>query len=1460
VRLVFFSTCLVLTTACLPVIEPPSLNDATFDADGDGTANMDDCGSDDETVFPGAEELCDGLRNDCSAGEDVPVDEIDGDGDGFVACEDWVGSSDLSGLDCNDDDITIHPEASEEPGDQIDSDCNGLETCFIDADGDGFPSAYVQQSSSIACDEPGVTLAGSLDCDDDEETILAEAVFYPDLDNDGYGDRDAPPVCDRSAGILNHTDCDDDAAFTNPAAPELCDGADNDCDGVADEPGDLDDPAAVVWYVDNDSDGYGVGTGKLRCGAPTGGFSEVGGDCDDGDAKLYPGLLVYLDCDRDGSPRRQSVDACDNFGDQNCAAEWTQPSKSKSDCDDTDALYHHEAVWYDDVDGDGYGNLETVVACAPDDPTDVDNPNDCDDSDYDAVPGQSWWSDCDSDGSWVGPITQCDRPVCDGKTKTVEPNGEADCNDADEFAKPDQTWWVDCDDDEHYIETDIQCERPLCGGEAAPGLVTEDPEAPDCDDSRIDVHTEGPWYVDCDGDGYYLNDSVGPSCVEPTDVCADAPEANYTKLAPALSDDCDDSDDSVNPLGVWYPDCDGDGAYDYGNGTISCEEPTADAACEGVAPALGDWTTKDSAEEDCDDEDPILVPDQTWYPDCDEDGAYDVNFVRSCEVPLGACGGEPAVPTFVTLEPGAGDCRDDDATRHPGTRWHLDCDGDDAFSPEDVQQCEEPVTCQWGPLSEPNAAMVDAVDPFDCDDTEYEIGAADFLYADCDDDGFAREAGTYVCDTESMDEAPCAFPVLPTWSEEAAEEPDCNDENDDWYPGREWYPDCDGDGVAVATSVATQCAAPEEGCEGDAAPLAWMDTSPVATDCIDDDASRYPGAPEVPADGIDQDCDNVDHCWVDWDGDGFGNDIDGDGLGDDEDASAGDDLTCHSDTPDGLAEVAGDCDDLKAAINPGMPEICDNDVTDENCNGLKDGGDSTLGDYPAWVSGAWFGDFDEDGFGAGTGFCFELTGWVQDNTDCDGGNGERYPGAGCGITGTLEVSELDDDLELNGLSIFDTTTTKGAGQALAIVADANGDGYDEILIGSPEYRYNGQTGAGMASLFKGAFTGWADTFDLYEDGVPFVTGGHNDRVGEAVLGLGDMFQDDGLEYGDIAISIHGLDEGTNFSVGAVYLFSGLPSSWTDADVIVQGDGSSDWIGGALAAPDLNGDFIPDLVVGGDDNELFVFLSPIPDDPAFNEIDNTINVSAAGLTLTGYDDAGLDVENVGDFDGDGREDLATGDITYYTPGGPGAAWLVTDTVDLIAASPGNNALSDAATAVFVGEVLGDKAGTSIAAAGDIDNDGYADFAVGAPGYDDVGSNEGAVYLVFGQVGLSLASSEPLEDGVRLIGSGSAGHDVSFAGDTNHDSLGEIAICNRGGGINDKLFLVQPTVSTGNGEIVASASLVASVQGEVGDDFCEAVAGGGDVDGDGSDDLLIGAPGYGSPAVPEGRVYLLLGSGN
>ena len=482
-------------TAC----EPP---------DGAYIADDSDCDDTRSDVYPSAPELCDGLDNDCDGQtdeDDATTWYADADGDGvgdeataISACaapgEGWVTDSG----DCDDTRSDAFP-GNPETCDEIDNDCNGLVddgvllTWYEDRDADGHgnnaeideacrqPTGYVESGDDCDDNDPAVgpaapEVCNGLDDDCDGLVDLADpdadpstgSVYYADADGDGYGDASSTTTaCDVPAGFTtDNTDCDDTAADVSPAGTELCNGVDDDCDGVIDPSSSAD---ALTWYADTDSDGYGdASTTTTACDAPTG-YVADNTDCDDGHYAISPGaseVCNWEDDDCDGL-----VDDDDPTLDLGTRSTWYADADSDgygdpastgpgcdapsgytadyADCDDTDAAINPAATddcdgldndcdgtidgglsmstWYEDNDGDSYGGAAVLDCAQP--PGTVDNDWDCDDTSASVYPGSAAtcpWSSCldlltdgiaSTDGSyWIDFAGTATETECDMTT------------------------------------------------------------------------------------------------------------------------------------------------------------------------------------------------------------------------------------------------------------------------------------------------------------------------------------------------------------------------------------------------------------------------------------------------------------------------------------------------------------------------------------------------------------------------------------------------------------------------------------------------------------------------------------------------------------------------------------------------------------------------------------------------------------------------------------------------------------------------------------------------------------------------------------------------------------------------------------------------------------------------------------------------------------------------------------
>lgn len=379
-----------------------------------------------------------------------------------------------------------------------------------------------------------------------------------------------------------------------------------------------------------------------------------------------------------------------------------------------------------------------------------------------------------------------------------------------------------------------------------------------------------------------------------------------------------------------------------------------------------------------------------------------------------------------------------------GFNADVDCnDGDENIHPLAAESCDE-------------------VD-HNCDGSFYEGFTSETYFLDADGDGFGDASQTVSIFCEAS--PPEGY---------VANADDCDDDNDEVKPGqlefcdgidnncvdgvdensaedvRTWYFDGDGDGYGLEDVSETSCYAPESYTE-------------EFGDCNDDDINTNPDAIEECADGFDKDCDGV-IIGVDGDGDGLSScegdcddtninvnpsatefcnniddncntlidepsaedaqlwtiDSDSDGFGDVNQADT--QLAC--DQPVGYVLNIDDCDDGSNTVFPGATEFC-NDI-DDDCD--------TLVDESAVDADIWYLDGDSDGFGGATNLtqCDQPVGYVLDGTDCDDGRDFVYPGA----------SELCDGLDND----CDFATDEDPIDGSTYYEDFDSDGFGNLSV------------------------------------------------------------------------------------------------------------------------------------------------------------------------------------------------------------------------------------------------------------------------------------------------------------------------------------------------------------------------------------------------------------------------------
>ena len=512
---------------------------------------------------------------------------------------------------------------------------------------------------------------------------------------------------------------------------------------------------------------------------------------------------------------------------------------------------------------------------------------------------------------------------------------------------------------------------------------------------------------------------------------------------------------------------------------------------------------------------------------------------------------------------------------------------------------------------------------------------------------------------------------------------------------------------------------------------------------------------------------------------------------------------------DGFTENEGDCDDFNNTINPDASEIPDNGI-DEDCSGADEL--STRADV----------DDDGDGFN-------------EEEGDCNDTDTQVYPGAtetcldgidsdcdGADSFGTCVGTVGNDDF-----TIFGEAAGDRVGQALSYAGNVTGDDTPDFVIGS---RWSGLEN-GAAYVFAGSST--LDGSRSASGADITITGSNAERFGFAVAGgtslLGGIsgdFNGDGND--DLLVGAPNAVVDGN-PVGAAYMFYGpLTTGMTsdDASVIFTGQWNQD-----------------------------------PDNPSNHNADNT----------------GYSVAFVGDVNNDGLADIAIGDPSKKNSGSTnGEAYLIFGRQDvyndngdkIIGEWEGTISLNETSwKRQFGREILSDgtgreQMGAAIDAIGDVNGDGIDDLAIGAYRWDqdanNPNENTGAVFVWYGGEGVYdleqlLASQDSATNtaDVTIVGTqelDQIGRSISGAGDFDGDGTQDIVIGSEHA--NDNAGLVM--VVDGNGNTIASFT------GEQPEDAAGRwVSTVGDLDGDGTSEIIVGAKLADANGVASGATYILLG---
>jgi hypothetical protein len=833
-------------------------------------------------------------------------------------------------------------------------------------------------------------------------------------------------------------------------------------------------------------------------------------------------------------------------------------------------------------------------------------------------------------------------------------------------------------------------------------------------------------------------------------------------------------------------------------------------------------------------------------------------------------------------------------------RWYIDADHDGFGSPDFVERsCVQP------------RGWVSTGD--DCDDADAStfpgaayleptpFGGEPYCMRDLDGDGYGDGtpdhdevvAGTD-CDDEDTEVHPDASEV-------------CDGVDTDCDGGVEAAElDQDGDSFVV-------CARSED--------IPWRGEGTVTDggDCNDNNANSFPGMPETCADDFDNDCDGFINEADAFDAPMWFRDADGDGYG------RGDLTVIECDPGDGWSLIAGDCNDLRNDVSPLGTEVCDDDDEDEDCDGLADG-DDALG------PSEWYRDADGDGWGdASSTFkaCNQPAGYVEytatEAVDCDDSDASVAPGEDevCNdidddCDGEVDEDDavdattwyLDDDDD--GYGVADSTTVaceepagfadntddcddstgtvnpdqdevcddadvdedcdgladdSSAVDAVLWYVDYDGDGFGvedttsailscsddppsvsslsyvmEVVDGDGDGDEDDEDGFDCDDAEAARNPAASDTEEACFDSIQ-----DNDCNDETTCALSATYTMDAVghtQLGSGALGSALLHVENHDGAGTPAVLASEPGNGRASLYVLESAGFSSVASynfideshpAAIASGELYSNGSSDLVFGlAETGAAYLIYGPLTG--AATSADVTFSTSDLDYT------AGSSVAVIGDLDGNGTPELA---ISGLDDSDNGRVWLLdAPFIDLSLSAcaetteddTGSSASSDD-TQVQCSELItsteGDGFGTLVASSGDLNADGRDELLVTAPDGD-----AGIVYLLAGPISGTTAVDVDATQLVGEITADRAGASVSGGADMDGDGYNDLLVGAPAAGLSrGEAYLVRGPISA---NVALQAADVVFTGTRANDGAGGSVSFAGDLNGDGNEDIAIGAP--------------------
>jgi len=501
---------------------------------------------------------------------------------------------------------------------------------------------------------------------------------------------------------------------------------------------------------------------------------------------------------------------------------------------------------------------------------------------------------------------------------------------------------------------------------------------------------------------------------------------------------------------------------------------------------------------------------------------------------------------------------------------------------------------------------------------------------------------------------------------------------------------------------------------------------------------------------------------------------------------------------------------------------------------------------------------------------------------------------------SLTPAQADDVIALssldgtNGFRLDGVAQDDESGRAVAFAGDINGDNVDDLIIGASEADPAGSF-SGSTYVVFGSPNGFDAAVSLatLDGSTGFRLDGvaSSDRSGSAVSAAGDV-NDDGVD--DLLIGAPGADSDNEPNAGSSYVVFGQVGTFDPVISLSTLDGSNgfrldgydsgDRSGVSVSgAGDVNGDGIDDLIIGAsevdlDEDEAGAAYVVFGRDTAFEAVidlgslDGTTGFRLNGVGESDY--TGVSVSGGVDVNGDGLDDLIIGADGADVPATDSGNTYVVFGRDTAFEAVIDPATLDGTIGFRLDGGDRENSGNAVAGAGDINGDGIDDLIIGAYSADPNGLQlAGRSYVVFGRDdGFDPVISLPMlngNNGFSLDGAAafdSSGAAVSAAGDVNGDGIDDLIIGAYGADPNAVEYAGSSYVVFGRRDGFEASINLSTLGGDTGirldgvasqDDSGRAVSGAGDINGDGIDDVIIGAREADPAGSSSGSTYVVFG---